>query len=491
MKEFFNNHRPRIVLVGFAALTILLGLVLGNPLRGLLGFSVVSGYQSTVRASMTATQDTVPVSSLTLKDGTVLDMSVLGSVVFLTLEPGKSKEEIVACTGVTTSTLTFTGCTRGLAFSGTSTLSVANNRKTHNAGAIVTLSNVHYVYEELVDKDADENIGGIKRFISDILKLGDQTTTSDKILYADNGSASLPFVKYDESLAKWQFSDDGVTTINLATSSAAGLSPSSTKAIFITDSLIGVNASSTTGMTFDSSGRLYQAIDSTLQWVANVLSVNTSTLLSQLTSITSAVGKIPVASSVTSTLHGSWFGTSTPGALFYVGPDGYSTALGVGSAGQSLKVSSTSIPSWSPSPLLASYYQVSGTSNFTTEVGLATTTIAANTLKVGDRIEIPYKIIISDSGSGSNQTFNIKVGGSTAQASTVSSVDVSGESTHSGIFSLYVKNATTFIVYSVGVASASETNGASMSTVATNIANAINIIQTKNEITDSIALDCS
>lgn len=195
MKEFFNKYREKIILAGAGALLAIVGLIAGNVIQNRLGFSVVSGYQSTVRTSMTATQDTVAVSSLTLKDDTTLDMSMLGSRVFLTLEPGKSKEEIVMCTGITTSTLTFTGCTRGLAFSGTSTVSVSANRKTHNAGAIVTLSNVHYVYEQLVDKDGTETIGGLKTF-SDLVAFSTipvmpttTPTSSDQVAskqYVDN-----------------------------------------------------------------------------------------------------------------------------------------------------------------------------------------------------------------------------------------------------------------------------------------------------------------
>lgn len=83
---------------------------------------------------------------------------------------------------------------------------------------------------------------------------GSTTTTLNKYLKADNGTANLPFLRYNETLAKWQFSDDGVNTITFTTSSAGGLSASTTAGAFITDSKIGVNISATSsGLFFDSS----------------------------------------------------------------------------------------------------------------------------------------------------------------------------------------------------------------------------------------------
>jgi len=127
-----------------------------------LGFSVVSRYKTNLSTSMTSTQDTVPVASMETKDGHTLTMADLGGKVFLTIEPGGSKEEIVMCTGISGNY--WTGCTRGLAFYATSTVTVNENRKSHIAGSIVIMSNVHYVYEQFVDKDTSETIEGVKTF---------------------------------------------------------------------------------------------------------------------------------------------------------------------------------------------------------------------------------------------------------------------------------------------------------------------------------------
>lgn len=129
--------------------------------NSLLGFSVATGYEKNLRVSMDSTQTTVPVTSFVLKDGTTLDVAALGGKIFLTVEPGTTREEIMLCTGSNSSTINFDPCVRGLSFSGTSTAGVAANRKAHNAGSKVIMSNVHYVYEQFVDvNDKAQTIQG-------------------------------------------------------------------------------------------------------------------------------------------------------------------------------------------------------------------------------------------------------------------------------------------------------------------------------------------
>lgn len=121
-----------------------IGLLKCLPKPGMLGANPVTGFKKTLSSSMTSTQTTVPLSSITTTDGTTLTMAILGGEVFLSIEPGSSKEEIIRCTAI--SSTTFTSCTRGLAFSGTSVAQVDANRYAHNAGSTVIMSNVHYVY---------------------------------------------------------------------------------------------------------------------------------------------------------------------------------------------------------------------------------------------------------------------------------------------------------------------------------------------------------
>lgn len=117
--------------------------------EGLLGVSVITNYRSQLRSPMTSSQTTIPVASLLTTDGTTITTNLLDGNVYLTIAPGASNQEIVKCTTVTATD--FTGCIRGLAFSGTSESSVSDNRKPHSAGTVVVMSNVHYVFNRLID----------------------------------------------------------------------------------------------------------------------------------------------------------------------------------------------------------------------------------------------------------------------------------------------------------------------------------------------------
>ena len=151
---------------------------------GQLGFTVVSNYKTTLSRSISSTATTIYVSSLTTKDSHVLTMADLGSKVFLTIEPGSNKEEIVMCTGI--GTLSWTTCTRGMAFYGTSTAAVAANQKTHSAGSAIVMSNVHYVYDELVDKDTADTITAVKTYtVSPIVPYSTASSSAASVGYTN------------------------------------------------------------------------------------------------------------------------------------------------------------------------------------------------------------------------------------------------------------------------------------------------------------------
>lgn len=118
--------------------------------KGLLGFSVVTNYSTTLSSSITATQTTIPVGTTKDKKGEQLATSTLGMKIYLNIEPGGNKEELVVCTGISGDS--WTGCTRGLAFSGTSESAVSAYQYAHSAGSRVVMSNIHYVYNQFVDK---------------------------------------------------------------------------------------------------------------------------------------------------------------------------------------------------------------------------------------------------------------------------------------------------------------------------------------------------
>ena len=173
--DYYNGNLPSLEQRGFLAIQAGIQNYKGTKEQNIkllsflqngnkLGFNVVSAYRTNLSSSITSSQTTIPVGTVTTKDGHVLTMTDLGSVAFLTIESGSLKEEIVMCTGI--SSTTWTGCTRGLAFYGTSTTSVSANQKNHNSGSSVIMSNVQYVYKQFTDKDTNETIGGLKTFSS-------------------------------------------------------------------------------------------------------------------------------------------------------------------------------------------------------------------------------------------------------------------------------------------------------------------------------------
>lgn len=115
---------------------------------GLVGGSgglPITDYETTLTAPLTSTATTINVASVTTIDDTTLTTAIISPAIYLMVDPDNdNKKEIIKCT--TVSSLTYTGCTRGLSFSGTTETAVAANKKSHSAGVRVVNTNVHYYY---------------------------------------------------------------------------------------------------------------------------------------------------------------------------------------------------------------------------------------------------------------------------------------------------------------------------------------------------------
>lgn len=297
-----------------------------------VGASVATGYKSTLDISMTSSQTTVSPSSLALPDGVVLTMDILENEIFLVIEPGGSRQEIVRCTAISNGD--FSSCARGLAFSGKSFTSVAANQFVHRAGSAVVMSNVHYVYENFLDKDSNETASGTKRFADNELIFGNGTTTGKKKLYfCDSASTSTCAYIYASPSSTaagsldFGFSPDGTSEFGL-NSSGTVLGPSSTLGIEITNGLIGINRNSSGGLGFNGSGQLQITPSSTTgvgtdsnglynNLNPSSIGVNSGNQLTVVSSTIGSQGKVPVGT-VSSTLDGSWI----LGTLIGYGGDG-------------------------------------------------------------------------------------------------------------------------------------------------------------------------
>ena len=154
--------------------------------------------------------------------------------------------------------------------------------------------------------------------------LGESTSTAgfrvdagDRRLTAWNNGTN-PFVRYNTSTNRWQFSDNGTDTTNLATSSAAGLSASSTSGIGITNSEIHILNSSTQGMAFGVDGRIYQQVSST----RGLINTSTGTYITTTPNLTfTSAGLLDVYGSSTPGVANSIVITSSTGRLnpYFIG----------------------------------------------------------------------------------------------------------------------------------------------------------------------------
>lgn len=315
-----------------------------------LGFSVITRYRTTLSSSMTSSQTTIPVSSMKTFDGDAITMAMLGSKVYLTVEPGSNREEIIKCTGISGSS--WTGCTRGLAFSGTDETSVAANRKAHNAGSTVVISNVHYVYEELIDKDTNATSTGNLVLDGGDLTAEDILATSTMCLTNTNYC-----FRVNDGMIQWTV-DNFTNSYNFTSSTISQLTASSTRAIGVTDGKVHLNISDNTGLVFDNStGYLDMPLNNSITSGTDGLAVNTST---NFTWTGENTFNATTTFSSPTTTYGIWnnkislvageailrgdavsiaIGTSTAAARYLIGEDGIGVVGGKSVKAQTFKTS--------------------------------------------------------------------------------------------------------------------------------------------------------
>lgn len=190
-------------------------------------------------AGCTSTATSIILASFYLGDGTTLAaMSNFGTIGYITIEPGTSKEENISFTGITQNgdgTATLTGVTRGLGFVAPYT-EVSANKKAHAGGAVAIVSNSAPFYNNFVAKDNDEAITGLHTFTqlpqssavpaagadlinktyADALVLG-VLTTINVIVPGTAGEtvAAGQLVYFDTTDNEWKLTDaDTATTVN-------------------------------------------------------------------------------------------------------------------------------------------------------------------------------------------------------------------------------------------------------------------------------------
>src|SRR3990167_611144 len=129
------------------------------------GYSVNSFYSTALSKDVNSTTGTIAVDSSQTINGEEITFS---PPFYITINQGQPNAEISECWTLTTSTSLneFKNCNRGLSFSGSgSTSTISNNRKAHSSGEPVIQSDVHYTFEQLLDKNTREILTASKTFI--------------------------------------------------------------------------------------------------------------------------------------------------------------------------------------------------------------------------------------------------------------------------------------------------------------------------------------
>lgn len=142
-----------------------------------LGFAPTTGYSERLTQSITNSATTIYVSSVLDRDGLALPLTSTNKGYF-TLESGAAREEAIVCTGVNTSTIALTGCTRGLLATGSSE-SGTGLKYSHNAGSKIIMTNIAQFYGNYLDTTTDQTVAGIKTFSSS--PVGPTPTTASQM----------------------------------------------------------------------------------------------------------------------------------------------------------------------------------------------------------------------------------------------------------------------------------------------------------------------
>ena len=217
---------------------------------GALGASiptVVAVYTDSLASRITSSATT-----FTLVRGTDKQSRSLSGFYGFVLDEGTTSEEFLTANCVATA------CTivaRGVDVQDGKS-EVSGNKYEHRRGAVIKITN----FPQLAI--LSRILNGLESASSTFMfGEGSTTTTLYKYLKANNGTTNLPFLAYSEAAQEWIFSDNGTDTTVLNSLTSGGLTASSSKAIFITDSKIGVSASSTQ-FSFNADGEL----ESTPYW---------------------------------------------------------------------------------------------------------------------------------------------------------------------------------------------------------------------------------
>jgi hypothetical protein len=122
-----------------------------------------TGYSERLAQTITNASATIYVSSVSDRDGVLLPLSATNKGYF-TIEPSTSRAESVVCTGVSSVSVALTGCTRGLAASGSDETGSISLSFSHNAASKIIMTDLAQFFSNYVDVWNAQTINGAKTF---------------------------------------------------------------------------------------------------------------------------------------------------------------------------------------------------------------------------------------------------------------------------------------------------------------------------------------
>lgn len=406
----------KIAIIGSILLVIGLGYFFSKPSVG--ATLPVAGQTYTLAGSgTTGSATSITLSSLTIpQTGYELVDSNFSDTFYITFEPGsRQRQEIASCTTVVqnaNNTATLSGCTRGLLpftpFTASSSYQFA-----HGGGTSVIFSDPPQLFNQFLAADNAATITGVYTFsTSSIPRLSGSHTYAggeEEYLVTYRQLASTSFSgTVDASLTQKGISE--LATGEQA-SQMAGVGTGDTTAPLVLHTGISTSTGPGAGgvagyhlVVTDSDGYLSSSFGGKAFGIANLDGNQKVYQNPQSAQVTSTFSRMPLTSATTSTLHGSWFGTSTVGSVFYVGSDGYASALVPGTARQVLRLNSgATAPEWGgATKLSATTTNKTGSGSNEVEFSVASSTISGGLLSTGNIIRLKAFLSAFNLSSGTS-----------------------------------------------------------------------------------------
>jgi len=187
------------------------------------GYTPVTGYESRLTNYISPSVTTISVASTKDISGQQISLSQISSSStvygYFTIEPNTSRQESVACSGVTATT--WTNCIRGLPIQGGSMTASTTLAFAHNASSKIVMTNIGQFYNNFLSIDGGtQDVYGTKTFMQNNFYFGDNTTGTGKKVVFRVGKTNNPYFKFvgpsgNNSTSTLYYSIDGVSDLQL------------------------------------------------------------------------------------------------------------------------------------------------------------------------------------------------------------------------------------------------------------------------------------